>query len=202
MTHEEAWDLIPWQVNDSIDALQRVRLARHMEGCTRCQAELRTQQALLQAMNAGPQVEAMPRASLQELWARIDADAAPAAPPVPMLRQRLTSLSWMVAGAACLVLLLGASLLALLRPGNPPADTYRTVTDTPALPAVTGIRAVFAGDLRMSELQALLESTGLRIVAGPTASGVYTLEAAGEAGDALAALRAHPAVRFAEPVQP
>lgn len=205
MTHEEAWDLIPWLVNDSIDPLQRTRLAQHVDGCAHCQGELRSQRVLLQAMNAGPQVEAMPRASLQKLWARLDADAMP--PPVPAgptWRQRLGSLSWMVAGTACLVLLLGASVLALLRPGDPPAAAYRTVTDPAATPAHAGIRAVFAGDLRMSELQALLESTGLHIVAGPSASGVYTLDAAadGDAGAALAALRAHPAVRFAEPAGP
>lgn len=205
MTHEEAWDLIPWLVNDSIEPAQRAYLEQHLDGCMRCHGELKAQRVLLQAMNAGPQVEAMPRASLQKLWARLDADATPAAVrKTPALRQRLTSFSWMLASAACLVLLLGASVLALLRSAEPPAAAYRTVAD-PAMPAGSGIRAVFAGDLQLAELQGLLEITGLSIVAGPTASGVYTLDAAASGADsraALAMLRAHPAVRFAEPAGP
>ncbi len=59
---------------------------------------------------------------------------------------------------------------------QPPAE-YRTVTSpAPASPTSRGIiRAVFQPTLRVSDLQQLLEQSGLQIVSGPTEAGVYTL---------------------------
>jgi hypothetical protein len=159
-------------------------------------------------MHAAPQVEAMPRASLQGLWARIDADDPPGdalpAPPSPVGRARRPAA--LLAAAAGVILLLGAALLATL-PAARHGETapFRTVSEATTPAPAGAIRAVFAGEMTVSQLQALLDGTGLNIVAGPTASGVYTLGLSAEGGDgdaALAALRTHPAVRFAEPAAP
>jgi hypothetical protein len=65
------------------------------------------------------------------------------------------------------------------------------------------VRAVFAPEMRLADLQALLERAHLRIVNGPSAEGVLTLAlvaASDDAAQALAILRADPAARFAEPI--
>ena len=202
MNHRDAWDLIPWLINGRLDAGQRAGVERHLDECAECRSELQVQCELMQAMNARPLVEAMPRASLRRLWDRIDAESLPAqtaaAAPVPARARRLR---WLAAAAAGIVLALGLAL-TLGGPwrGSPQAE-YRTVSDPGAAPAAGSIRAVFAGDLTVAELQALLQEAGLRARSGPTASGVYTLAPA-PAQDprvALEILRSHPGVRFAEP---
>jgi hypothetical protein len=199
MNHREAWDLIPWLVNGSLDDPRRADMELHLAECALCRDEAHVQGALMQAMNARTQVEAMPRASLQRLWERVDAgESGERLAPVPP--RRALGFNWRIAAAMAMVLL-GAGVLAVLKPWQEasPAE-YRTVTDAATAPAAAGIRAVFAGDTTVAELQALLEQTGMRVVAGPTASGVYTLAAnAGkDPQGALAVLRAHPSVRFAE----
>jgi hypothetical protein len=60
--------------------------------------------------------------------------------------------------------------------------------------------------MSLGELEALLGRTHLQIVGGPGDGGVYSLAplsaraGSGVQGEALAQLRAHPGVRFAEPV--
>lgn len=206
MNHRDAWNLIPWLVNGSIEDAGRERLEEHLACCAGCHAELQAQRALFEAMNAGPRVEAMPPASLQKLWSRIDAEPAPwtRRPPARQPRRKSPAL-WQRAAAAAAILLLGVTLFAVLQPGRESSTaTYRTVTDPATHPPAAAIRAVFAGDMPLAELQGLLQAAGLRIVAGPTASGVYTLQVASgaSAAPALEVLRAHAAVRFAEPVTP
>jgi len=63
------------------------------------------------------------------------------------------------------------------------------------------IRAVFAPDVTLVQLEAVLDDARLRIVAGPSEAGVYSLAQTGEHGsvaEALTRLRGHTEVRFAE----
>ena len=66
------------------------------------------------------------------------------------------------------------------------------------------IRAVFSPAITLAELQAILGEAQLKIVAGPTEAGVYSLAASSSrpAGISLTLLRQHAAVRFAEITQP
>lgn len=207
MNHSEAWDLIPWFVNGRASAEQCARLERHMEGCAHCREEVQAQRSLMQAVRTPPTVESMPHASLQKLWARIDggdgAVAASAAEQMPR-RRRNALTGWLTAAAVVQALLLGLLSVQLLqqRGGETGAD-FRTVSSPAAQPAAGAVRAVFAPELPLGELQALLERARLRIVDGPSAEGVFTLALAGagaDAAQALALVRAHPAARFAEPI--
>ena len=60
---------------------------------------------------------------------------------------------------------------------------------------------MFAPTVTLVELNAILEESQLRIVSGPTEAGVYSLASTGArpVADALATLRRHASVRFAEP---
>lgn len=203
MNHRDAWDLVPWFVNGSLGAAERAALEHHLDECADCRGEVHAQRQLMQSMRAQPQVEAMPRASLQRLWDRIDAQALPEhADDRPPARQRLASPRWFAAAAAGIVLALGTTLVLLGPWRTEPAGQFRTVSDPAATLPEGSIRAVFAGELTLAELQLLLQEARLRAVSGPTSSGVYTLAPASarDRAAALEVLRAHPGVRFAEPV--
>jgi Putative zinc-finger len=201
MNHKHAWELIPWYVNGTVSEARRDSLLFHLERCSQCRDEVQAQRALLQGMKTRQQVETMPHASLQKLMARIDADPLPqhqAASRAPR------ALRWLTAAVVLQGLLLGALATALLRTprGEAPA-TYQTVSSPAPAAGVASIRAVFAPDMTLGELQALLERAHLRIVNGPSPDGVYTLATSAISDDprqALLTLRAHPAARFAEPI--
>jgi hypothetical protein len=75
-------------------------------------------------------------------------------------------------------------------------------TASPHAPGET-VRAVFSPTITLVELQAILDEAQLRIVSGPTEAGVYSLAPTSQRPTraALALLRAHPNVRFAEGIQ-
>jgi hypothetical protein len=80
---------------------------------------------------------------------------------------------------------------------------YTVTTDSPRPPGEV-IRAVFAPNITLVELQSILDEAQLRIVSGPSEAGVYSLAAKSKApvSSSLALLRAHAKVRFAESTQP
>lgn len=199
MTHAEAWDQIPWLINGSLDEAASVRLQDHLQHCEACREEVRMQRALLQAMTDAPRVEAMPPASLQKLWDRIDAGhpatARRAGPP----EMRSAASRYRVAAVAVLGLLAGAASMFMIQQfSGENHGAYRAVSDV-AAPVQGDLRVVFDGAMTLQQMQALVERTGMQVTAGPSASGVYTLAGDG-AQRALEILRADPQVRFAEPV--
>ncbi|MEJ0100342.1 MAG: zf-HC2 domain-containing protein [Pseudomonadota bacterium] len=209
MNHSESWDLIPWVVNGRASAQQCARLEQHMEQCPLCRAEVESQRALMQAMQTRPTVESMPHASLQKLWARIDggeADVTPAIEADAPRPRRPAATTWLAAAVAAQALLLGVLSFALLnaRSGDGRDQaSFRTVSTPSASTGAPAVRAVFAPEMKLGDLQALLERAHLRIVNGPSAEGVLTLAVASTGDDAaraLAVLRASPAARFAEPI--
>jgi hypothetical protein len=84
-----------------------------------------------------------------------------------------------------------------------PSD-YHTVTSSAPRAPNEVIRAVFSPTITLVELQTILEQARLQIIAGPTEAGVYSLAATSDrpVNSALALLRRHPAVRFAESTEP
>jgi len=82
---------------------------------------------------------------------------------------------------------------------------YRTVTLPVAAEKGVVIHVVFARSFGLTERDALLERTGLKIVGGPTPEGVYSLAPASAMdpsaiASALHQLQAHAGVSFAQPV--
>jgi anti-sigma factor RsiW len=205
MNHRNAWDLIPWFVNGSASDDECAQLQEHLDQCAQCRAELDMQRALMQEMRTRPLVEKMPHASYQKLRARID--AVPAVPQLTASQRprRSRMVQWLTAAVVLHIVLLSTLVVVFLQ-GRSTAvpGAFRTVS-SPAALATPGIRAVFSADLALGELHLLLNHAHLQISAGPSAEGVYTLAPDATGADrqqALLTLRAHPAVRFAEPVGP
>jgi len=227
LDHRQTWDLIPWIINNTANPQERRLAQAHLQTCEDCRAELAYQQHMHDGMRLELAEARDPAPGLQRLWERVDAEAAPlphgmqeaanqpVAPATSALPQppRRAKGNWLMRGlvAAVIIEAVGLALLGA-RPWER-ADSmgqagYQTLTQSPATAAAsTTLRLVLASDMRVGELQALLQANALQIVGGPSEAGVYSLAPLGnpQAASAslpaqLARLRATPGVRFAEPV--
>lgn len=204
-SHREIWELIPWVVNGRASEAERVRVERHVSGCTTCRQELAFQRRVSDVVASETGTGDDARAGFARLWTRIDAPE-PATPAWQAHAPR--ALSPLVRGliAAVIVEAIGLSVLgvALLKEVPLPAP-YRTLSAGTESGSSATIRVVLAPTLTIGELQALLDHSQLQVVSGPTPAGVYSLaprsqhDATTNAGIA-ARLRAQPGVRFAEPI--
>lgn len=210
--HRETWEILPWFVNGRLDALDREKADAHLRACDACRRELAEQRRLCQAMIADSKVEHMPIAALKRFQQRLathESTAQPAtvevtprrSPAHPIHRRGL-----MAASVTVMAVALGFGASALWNPAQRRAITadYYTVTTAPPYAGKEVIRAVFAPTVTLSDLQSLLDDAHLRIVAGPTEAGVYSLAMTTPqpATWSLQRLRAHATVRFAEAVGP
>lgn len=195
--HHEVWQHIPWYVNDRMDASMRQRVDAHLRNCHRCREELVQQRRVHAVLSADAGMQVLPGASLNRLRQRLDAAPAPTR-PVPQSRRPLL----MAAAVAAMVVTLGV-VMVTQRPQLTGAQ-FHTVTQGAVRPPEEAIRAVFKPQTTVAQLQALLDRAQVRIVAGPTEAGVYSLAlTAGQpVSEALARLRRQPEVRFAEATVP
>jgi anti-sigma factor RsiW len=208
--HRDSWDLLPWLVNGRLSDTERGRVEAHLRGCETCRTEAAVQRQLCEAMAADTGVEKLPTPGLLRLRGRMDAseacgplaESAKHAVPRALQPWRRPRVRAAAAAAAVAALAIGATLLWEGSARQADRGDYYTVTSAgPQLPEVV-IRAVFAPQITLSELQAFLDDAHLKIVAGPTEAGVYSLAMTSShpVEWSLARLRAHEAVRFAEAV--
>jgi hypothetical protein len=200
--HHELWAMIPWVVNGTAEAAQCRRLELHAAGCADCREELAFQRLLQDGIRAetGPPHAAEP--ALQRLLARIDQ-----AEPLPTrVNEGWQGRRWLV--AAVLVQAIGLSVLGTLQWQHAGSADYQTLSQTSsqtraeATPA--RIRLVPSSEMRLAELQALLNRTQMRVVETDGSAAILGLAPAPGASlslaQSLAVLRAEPGVRLAEPV--
>jgi anti-sigma factor RsiW len=211
LEHREVSSLIPWYVNARIGDGERQRVEAHLRTCAECRGELLQQRQVQEAMTADPGVEYMPTASLKRLQSRLDElEAAPSTthePSVERTARRSNPRRWSMAASiavmAAAASILAAALWTHFQIRALPSDYYTVTAPAPRAPQEV-IRAVFAPATTLVELQAILGESQLRIIAGPTEAGVYSLAANSKrpVSSSLALLRANAAVRFAEATQP
>jgi len=215
--HPEISSLIPWYVNGSIGERERQRVDEHLPLCPECRDEVTRERWIHQQMTAENAVEYMPVASLNRLQARLDGihaeepagvDAAAAVPGSGEPAWR--SMPWAgLMAASIAVMAVALSVLAADRwvqfgAQHAAAPVYYTTTVATQHAPNEAIRAVFSPGITLNELQTILDEAQLRIVAGPTEAGVYSLAANSRrpVSSSLVLLRGHAEVRFAESTQP
>jgi hypothetical protein len=217
--HTRAELLIPWLVNGSLPADAEPAVREHVASCPQCRQDYEEQVRVRDAVRAeGPLVFAA-ESSFQKLLTRMQsppADPEPVAasaeavpfPGAPSARRTAPAVRWLAAA----VILQGFALALgawMWHASTLPADApYATLTSTPAFyDSGPRARVLFRPDLSVGALQTLLQQVDAHIIDGPADGNVYTLGFAPLPGSPaalrkrIAALRANPAVLFAEPVQ-
>jgi putative zinc finger protein len=205
--HAEVAALIPWYLNATLSEQDRIRVDAHLSLCATCRDDLAVERRVFEGVTAESAIEYMPVASLNRLRARLDTAHADVADPdvAPLPYRRRRSLPWQGLMAASVALMaVAVGLLAADRwmqyRSEPAAANFHTVTSPAPRAADEAIRAVFTPTITLVELQSILDESQLRIVAGPTEAGVYSLALTGArpVNESLQLLRQHSTVRFAE----
>ena len=207
--HHEVSALIPWYVNETLDEPARKRVDAHVDACTSCRDDLALQRRICDGIHAQPALDYMPVASLKRLHTRLDALQAGSAPvqaPAPEQQSRSATpwRGWMAASVAAVAVAVGLVVVDRWAQFDSRQPKYSTVTTAVPRPQGEVIRAVFAPNITLVELQSILDEAQLQIVSGPTEAGVYSLasNSALTVRASLALLRQHPTVRFAEGTLP
>jgi hypothetical protein len=209
--HERIQALLPWFVNDRLEAAERVEVEAHLSGCPDCRAEERLERRL------GAEVAAMPM-DVEQSWARLRARlerpsarrgrgsggglAAAWRGLGRSLRGGPPWMGWaMAAQAAAMVLLLGL-VLPHARPGPAGGAAYHALGAAPR--SRTGnVVVMFRPGTAEQDLRAALVAGQARLVDGPTAAGAYVLNVPeARRAAALTALRRRAGVVMAEPIDP
>jgi anti-sigma factor RsiW len=192
--HRDVMQLLPRDVNGTLDGTERARVEDHVRQCVACRGELDAQLRLSDMVRG----ESVPPAMAQAL-ARLHGQIDSASPARARARwpwwQRPSLLGLLVAVQFAVIL-----ALLLMTPSEQVAP-FRTLSAPPS----TGLSrdavvVVFDPAATQQRVQALLGEIDARIVAGPNARGAYTLELpAGRQAAALERMRAAPDVHFAQP---
>lgn len=219
--HATAWPLLPWHAAGRLDGADEAQVAAHVRTCAACQAELAWQRRLHGAAAIDRE---MPIPDVDAALARLlplldDPAPAPRRPArVPALLAALVD--WLrrapLAPAAFALLLVGLSVAPLWQQdgeqvsgqlggqlGGQDAGQvggYRALGPVPAAGGDTAV--VFRPGTPSADVRRILAATGAGAVHGPSSAGAWVL-ALGPArqAEALARLRAEPAVLMAEPLE-
>jgi Putative zinc-finger len=206
--HEVISTLMPWYVNGTIGELDRHKVDSHLRACAACREELLRERCVYEGVGTEGGVGYIPGPSLERLNVALDGIAAGAqrsyaAPPAQRRSPRSMARTGLMAASVAAVGLAVGLLVAdrwTQLPAQQPQSDYYTVTTAMSRPPDEVIRAVFAPDMTLVELKAMLDDAQLRIISGPSEAGVYSLAATSgrPVNVSLGLLRQHTTVRFAE----
>jgi anti-sigma factor RsiW len=217
--HANIWELLPWYLNDTLTELDRKRVDLHLTACAACRDQMAIERRIHERVARNDTMEHIATPSLRRLQERID-DLATAATPVAQSPSPLPPRSvnrgglrrvfpWQGLMAASVAILAAALIVTATHRAQPtlartPPPDYYTVTTAAQRPPGEAIRAVFAPTITLEELQSILALSHLKIVAGPTEAGVYSLAPTSSlpVTSSLTLLRRQHSVRFAEKTPP
>lgn len=220
--HEEAWDLLPWYVNGTLEGEELRGVEEHLELCGICREEVRYWRECSSLLAEEDELALSPDAGLARLRDRVHRGTpalrervrAPRRWPT-VLRTTPHTVRWAMAAQMAAIAIL-AGWLATTRPapslqagsagsGAPAVDSargpYYTLADPTAQASPTEglLRVVFGSETREREIRGALIAVGGRIVAGPSPTGVYTVRVETTAvGEVVETLKSFPQIVLAE----
>ena len=202
-SHEQAVELLPWLVNDSLDESEKEAVLEHAHACVICRRELSSLQKIQDSISDTSGTLSIPEPDMRRINARID-DFIEGHKSWRGLITRFRNLfnsPWRIAFAAQSVALLALAMV-LVWP-EPEDAQFETLTQTGSLPDGRYVRVVLSPDIQQSQLEDFLDLYELTIVDGPSNRGVYTLGIALRTQDTdilVSSLQGDPIVLFAQPV--
>lgn len=195
--HRDAWAVLPFFVNRTLDPAARVAVETHLAGCVTCRAEVE----MLRRVERGVRDAAIETSQVDQAWHSLVAERTT---PKPRLRWPGV-VAWLrdviseTPGPARLALasqaaFIVAALGALAVSSATPEASYRTLSAALTAPLPEAfLRVHFADEVTEARLRALLLEAELRIVDGPSPAGLYALAPTvrgAEPADAVTRLRA------------
>ncbi len=205
VSHEQAAELLPWLVNDSLDDREKETVLEHARSCVICRRDLDDLEQLRDSIARTANSTPIAAADMRNINGRIDAviDRQNRGRVLISRLGEVFESPWRIAFAAQTVLLVVLASL-LLWPGPRDAE-FTTLTQPQDLPDGHYVRAVFSPEFSQSELSILLDEFQLTIVDGPSNRGVYTLGvantmSANDRDQVVLDLQGDPNVLFAQPV--
>lgn len=199
ITHDRAFELLPWLVNGSLAAAERDLVERHVRSCLSCHRELKEQQRLRAALRSQPALHISAQSGFDRLTRELGGTALPGARrPQPLAAVT----RFAVVGAAGVVLLGVLLWLAPERDIGSDAPTFATLATQPA-GAAPAIDLIFVQSVTAAQMQQLLEDIDGSIAAGPSDLGRYTVRldhvstGSMQIDALIARLQKDPRVRFA-----
>lgn len=172
LSHDRAFELLPWLVNGTLAEADREAVEEHTRACIACRRELKEQQRLNVAVRARRTADVSAEAGFDQLDRELD----DAASTHPFWRKHYAAVAPFAVAAAAGVAVL-AILLWFTPPPNLGGQTYSTLATAPTGEAVL-LDVVFTESATAAEMQALLDDIGGEIVAGPSALGRYSVRVA------------------------
>lgn len=200
--HQAVHKLLPWHVNDTLDAAETARVLAHLAECPRCRDDV-AWQARLRSQDP---VDARDDAAVERGWASMRQRLQPAQPApetaAPAQRPRAAGpmtrwLQLAVGLEAALVVVLAVAWFG----AAPRDESFRALGS--ALPAPAGANAlvVFRPEASEAEIRSALRASGARLVGGPTVTDAYLLRLASPSPEMLSRLRAERAVARVESLE-
>lgn len=205
MSHEQASELLPWLVNNSLAEAERDLVHEHAASCVVCRRELHELESLRDSIADASAATEIPAPDMRRINARIDALIEKESRGQLLfsnIREFLRS-PWRFAFVVqTAVVAIFATVLLWPQADKP---EFTTLTDQQTLPDGQYVRVVFKPTLAASDLSGLLDSMNLTIVDGPSDRGVYTLRLSASLTNTdreaiVADLSSNDGVMFAQPV--
>jgi len=205
LSHEQAAELLPWLVNDSLAGEEKENVLVHARDCVICRRDLDELQRYRNSVAGAAESMVIPAPDMRNINASIDGliDRQNRRRQwMPRLRDMVFS-PWRVAFAVQTILVIVLASVLIWPESEDPAFT--TLTQPQELPDGHYVRVVFSPELAASEFSDLLDELSLTVADGPSERGVFTLGhsgnlAEGEYAQLLEDLRKDTNVLFAQPV--
>lgn len=194
--HQRFKRLLPWYANRTLDVAERAEVEAHLAACDSCREEVADLRAVADLLDR-ESADAAAEAAFTRISSRLD---EPGGSTLGALRDWWRGRGTPMLLVAQFVAVAGLSAALWQAREAPAPDTYRTLAaDGRATSA--RIFATFDPARSEADIRRSLLAAGARIVDGPTADGLYVLEAAADTDRALASLKADRAVARAEAVE-
>lgn len=165
--------ILPWYVNGTASAEDRALAQAHLQSCASCGERLRSEQALVRHMRdpAG-----LPPPDSGDSWQRFERTLGESIQADPRAAGSSRILRWAVGAQAAALVVLSVLLAQALWNQKRSAPEFHTVTSTQPAPAAFTLRLAAAPGVSPQSIARIAREHGLRVVGGPSALGVYTVQ--------------------------